>query len=421
MAFVPWIFQGLSPEAQKFLEKRVYAPCTEDEKIRYENLADELGLNARKAPKPMHPDGCMQGSELVLRAILSQGSDDPDCGMDQDLPEKFDPKNQRKMMGGVKGPNSQGFRHMYFGGIDIKRPIKTFQIPTGAVGEAPTRAQIMAEKAKSLIDKGDLTWGIRTLAWSLHYIEDLAQPYHSTQVPDFGMTALGKLFQWPPSKGFEEMVSETSRMISNYHYGFEAYTSIRMQEGLTNPYISCLDQPRNQSRLGPNATSAVATPEMWAHAVAASSRDLAADIGAASLDFFGKDLMKPGVDIANKKGSLNYRELVTRPDLTDKRNRLHQASCVALANATHAAMLTVEWALKSILEKEAAAAKAAAEAAEKKAAAEAEAAAKGGTKPGDKKKIQAPAASVTAPDHGADAATDSATAPPEPATPNDHD
>jgi len=54
----------------------------------------------------------------------------------------------QEWMGGETGPTSQGFRHMFFGGVDWQHPIQTFQIPFHSIGQAPERFEILrANKA----------------------------------------------------------------------------------------------------------------------------------------------------------------------------------------------------------------------------------------------------------------------------------
>jgi len=95
--------------------------------------------------------------------LLRLSVEDPDHGIDRDLPDSADPNDDRKFMGGTKGASSQGFRHMYWPGWDLKRPITTFQYPPHALGQSPDRIELLANEARERLRKGDTVWGLRTL------------------------------------------------------------------------------------------------------------------------------------------------------------------------------------------------------------------------------------------------------------------
>lgn len=275
--------------------------------------------------------------------------------MDQDLPyppENYDPLGFQKWMGGSKGPTSQGFRHMYFGGWQLWHPIHTFQIPFHAMGLAPERASLMAYKARELVHSGDpirMVWGFRVLGWAIHYVQDLTQPFHSTQIPSTRMVPWYALLKWPPQKGFDELVHETTRTMSNYHYAYEQYTLLRVKalgEEIP-PYAECLEKPDGFAPLQNDVhiDSLGKDPAFLAERVARSSVQLAPHIGKAVVGFFGPGLKDHGVDLPRKIGMPNYSEMVLRPDLVEPREELRQVTCQALANASFATHTLIHWVL----------------------------------------------------------------------------
>lgn len=351
---------GSAEEA--LLNRPLKAPCPDTDRAMYHRLATELQLNP--SPKdgvlPTSAEACARKQPITGKEILlGFAVDEPDFGMDQDLPfppESYDPQGFQKWMGGTQGPTSQGFRHMYFGGWQLWHPINTFQIPTGPLGVAPDRASLMARKARELIHTDDperVAWGFRVLGWALHYVQDLTQPFHSTQIPSPEMVPWYVALQWPPKQGFEELVRETTRTISNYHFAYESFTWLRItaQTSERSPYLECLDQPdslaplRKDPRLESSLNELGREPLLLATRTARSSVQLAPRMGRAVVGFFGPRLKERGVDLPRNQGMPDYADMLLRPDLVEKREELKDATCGALANASWASRAMIAWVL----------------------------------------------------------------------------
>lgn len=231
---------------------------------------------------------------------------------------------------------------MYFGGWKFSHPLTTFQIPFRAVGQAPQRFQVLAKKAKELIQAGELLWGIRVLAWSMHYIQDLAQPFHTVQAVSLPMIPWYALWTWPPSQALDQLVKESTRVVTNYHWAYEGYVRDLTQKDGHSPFADCLTHPEKHTQLpfDPHTQD----PIQLAYAIANASIQLAPRVGGAELDFFGTFLRAPGVDFPNHLEMINNSEYATRPDLAEPRDRLHQVTCQALANAALGSQLLLNWA-----------------------------------------------------------------------------
>jgi hypothetical protein len=247
---------------------------------------------------------------------------------------------------------------MYFGGWQLWHPINTFQIPVGAIGYGPERAALMAKKARELIAKGgvETAWGYRVLAWTAHYLQDLAQPFHSVQVPHLDMVPWYALLRWPPSQGFADLVKETTRTMANYHWAFEHYTYYRLTAKIggagaaqerQSPYTACLEKPdAPPSEAGtsgetravmiedPHRDEFTKDPLLLANRTAKASVQIGAEIGSANMKFFGVQLKDRSVDIPNGKGEPDYVMLTVSPDLVDSRAELARVTCRALGNAS---------------------------------------------------------------------------------------
>jgi hypothetical protein len=345
---MPLIFSGTSPEIKYSLKRSVRVPCESENQKTLESLIQTLDLNLKTQISPLSSKSCTTLSETTLYDVLTGHSvDDPDQGMDKDLPETpdhhYDPNGDRRWMGGTTGSTSQGFRHMYFGGWKLAHPLSTFQIPFRPVGQAPQRFQILAKKAKELIQSGQLLWGMRVLAWSMHYIQDLAQPFHAVQAVSLPMIPWYSLWTWPPRHALDQLVQESTRVVTNYHWAYEGYIRDLVKKENQSPFAECLNHPEKYSHLQWNAQNQDLIS--LAHLIAQASIELAPKVGGSELDFFGTFLRAPGVDFPSHLELINNAEYAIRPDLTESRDRLHRVTCQALANAALGSQLLLKWAL----------------------------------------------------------------------------
>jgi hypothetical protein len=348
------------------IDKSFPAPCPSDDQRIYDQLAAELQLNPKAAVAPTLPEACGAQARITGREILSSFVvDEPDNGMDQDLPgapEAVDPQRAARWMGGLTGKTSTGFRHMYFGGWQLWHPLATFQIPPRAIGYAPERAALMAAKARELIHKGGMegAWGFRVLGWAIHYLQDLAQPFHAVQIPDLEMVPWYTIMRWPPSEGFGDLVRETTRTIANYHWAFEHYTLFRITtptgQGAgrddRSPYLDCIENPEGGEAVravladDPRRDQLGSDPRFLAERTARASVQIAPQVGDAVIRFFGIGLKARVVDIPAGLGEPNYIDLAVQPDLYEERDNLTRITCRALGDATMATRLVIDWALK---------------------------------------------------------------------------
>lgn len=153
-------------------------------------------------------DGPVGGKTSAL-TILSIYTDEPDWDMDQNL--KLSPF--QKIAGG-----SSGWRHQYF--------ITLFGIVR--LGKAPDRAQYFYNLALKAFDRGDLYWGFRFFARSLHYLEDLTQPLHSFPLPY--SIVLKNIFD----------LNGLIKIGENHHYALEDYQEVQI-DILREDYLEALN------------------------------------------------------------------------------------------------------------------------------------------------------------------------------------
>ena len=166
------------------------------------------------------------GETTDALTILSTYADEPDWGPDQELKLSW----QQKFMGGYTGKTSRGYIHCYY-------PAGSFNIPVPgmAMGMTPKRIEQIFTLVKEAVKKGDTYWALRFTAWCLHYIQDLTQPYHSTQT--------SPIFYWKENLP-GEFVKGTTKVTGNYHFAFERITAWRIErelDGLENElYVTAL-------------------------------------------------------------------------------------------------------------------------------------------------------------------------------------
>lgn len=268
--------------------------------------------------------------------LLLLAAEDPDYGMDRDLPDSADPSDDRRFMGGTTGPTSQGFRHMYWPGWEWKHPIATFQYPPHTLGQSPDRIELLANEARTRIRRGDLVWGLRILGWALHYIQDLTQPFHTVQFPSLKIIPLEALLTWPPRDIFPHFVAETTRVVTNYHWAYEGYARYALLLGDASPFKDCFAK---------SGGSLLATsPRDLALQVTSRSRKRAPKVGAALMEFIGTRLKDKGVNLVLNPKQISYEDLLENPVYETARLRLNAETCESFQLATDASVWLVRWA-----------------------------------------------------------------------------
>lgn len=171
------------------------------------------------------------GKPVSAVEILSKYSDEPDWGMDTEIFEQYPElwRDEYAMMGGKEGTPSQSFRHMFWGKLDWRAPVQSFKIPQvfRPMGEAHERAQRffdLAVQAKSL---GNLYWGYRFLANAFHYIEDVANPFHATQLPAKSMGLMPFTSRY--GDGLKDYIAQVTNVVAYYHFAVEDYLAWAIQ------------------------------------------------------------------------------------------------------------------------------------------------------------------------------------------------
>lgn len=275
------------------------------------------------------------------REYFRLAPEDPDHGLDRNLPDSADPSNDRRFMGGATGSSSQGFRHMFWPGWDWRKPISTFQIPSRALGQAPDRIDLLANEARNRIRNGDYDWGLRILGWALHYIQDLTQPFHSVQIPALSMVPWSAALRWPPTSAFDHLVAEGTRTITNYHWAYEGYVRHALVATDSagkdlSPFGECFRES--------GGSILVANPRELALELIHRSIGRASQTGNELMDFIGPGLMAPGVKVPIDPAQVDVAELLSNSKRAAPREKLNRTTCESLRLATDASVWLVKWA-----------------------------------------------------------------------------
>lgn len=328
----PWLMKKLQTHESWNQWKSIHRPDFQDAPTQsYATWAETLGLQPNAT---LANFDATQPEEILIKAM-----DEPDAGMDQDLPEEYDPTHERNMMGGYQGPTSQGFRHMYFGGLNWKHPFATFQIPLGATGQNPIRFQKIAIEARKELLAGHFYWGLRLLGWALHYIQDLTQPFHTTQIPNPILVPWMSIWNREAKRlDFQQFVGETARTIGNYHYAYERWTVLEMQKNQMSRFDECLSEPFSVPEIDDLGELSLV--------VAAKSRAKAWLLGRTLYKFFGSELKEPKYNLFNQQGKIDYDVLTLDPHKRPIVMTLEALTCEALQDAVISTLAVLDWATK---------------------------------------------------------------------------
>jgi hypothetical protein len=309
-------------------------------------LEPELMLHRGTRFASTSAEACTAKRATTGAEVLTPAVDDPDKGMDDDLPDEYDPAHDRPYLGGTKGPPSKGFRHVYFRAWNLLHPITTFHLPPRALGANPARLEFLVTRAKRELARRDRKpINFRVLGWALHYLQDLTQPFHTVMTPSPRMVAWYALWTWPPTKGFRDLEKETARSVTNYHWAVEGYVRDRlMEKGEMNPFAECLAHPAAYTSI-PNRTS-IQDVQGLVSAVLTASTALGPELGSRAVAFFGHDLTLRDKDFTKGTPQPVYSDMAIRPDLEEARRAFHETVCKCLANSSWASRWLIRYALQ---------------------------------------------------------------------------
>ena len=304
-------------------------PSILEQQAQYETIAALLLLN---------PEAKLKSLEAkTLKELITMAAEDPDHGIDKNLPDSADPNNDRKWMGGLHHPGTQGFRHMVFQGFQWSDPLTTLQYPARLLGQAHDRFDLMARESKKRFQEKDIWWATRILGWALHYIQDLTQPFHAVQIPSLKMIPWYQVLVSNPLHWFETYLTISDRTITNYHWAYEGYIRNELLKKESSVFKDCFKAEPEKIL--------VSNPRELALQIANESKKTSLQLGSVIVDFFGKELQSPEINFPKGTGKVDDAALNNDPTKKMYKERLIKLSCDYFKRASSASTWIVSWAL----------------------------------------------------------------------------
>jgi hypothetical protein len=323
-------------------QQHLIIPSEADQKKEISVLASELQINAEKIPlqKP--------GKISIHDFIIGDAVDEPDFGMDQNLPDSADPAGDRSWMGGKQGPTSQGFRHMVFPGMEWGSPLRTLQVPTRSIGQAPERILKLQKVSQQYFAAKKDYWGWRILLWEIHLLQDLYQPFHVMQIPYYRMLPWSDLFS-----GF---VGRSTQVVSNYHFAYEGLIRESISESILSELAPCMQIAGAANANDPSANQGGASDVTAAsiQELIRQSRISAEEIGIPLYQLWDPIMKDPEVNLPEEMGSIDYYAFLhASTDEEEQSSRIQsvqqlmKTTCVILKNLSTMTISELNRALKN--------------------------------------------------------------------------
>jgi hypothetical protein len=179
-------------------------------------------LYDNRVPNPPF-QAIMRGEQVSALEVVASASDEPDYGMDIGL---F--SDNKSPVAGLYGFGTQAFGnpalpygsqapfHMAFAHED---PLIKLAAGFTRLSLPDWRFRLYTELARFAFAEGHDYWGWRFAGWALHYLQDMAQPYHASAVPGKRAWAILGLYIF----GSQQSRDDALVLQSNRHLIFEEY------------------------------------------------------------------------------------------------------------------------------------------------------------------------------------------------------
>ncbi|APJ03257.1 hypothetical protein [Silvanigrella aquatica] len=177
--------------------------------------------------------------------VVATASDEPDYGMDinlfKDNPKDFNENyafGQQPFGNAQFSFNSQAPFHMGFYHLS---PLIYKTAPYLKQTYAEYRIKLFTEMSRFAFQTGHPYWGLRFLGWSLHYIQDLTQPFHNSPIPGYSTADLISLnildkIQDAFCKSHTK-INDSINVITNRHLILEKYIYDKLVYSIKNNFI----------------------------------------------------------------------------------------------------------------------------------------------------------------------------------------
>ncbi len=182
-----------------------------------------------KPVAPFRYDFVAAGETMTIREVVATFVDEPDWHYDHSLWTITEYGYGEQPFGKPEGESSKAPFHMYFGHENFL--VRAFA-PEVTENIMVERVELFARLSELAIAEGHAYWGYRFAAWSTHYLQDLAQPYHSKALPSVGG---GYYLRYAVSSKKDAMKTRASQLAANRHFLYEDFVALKLQQHYTSP------------------------------------------------------------------------------------------------------------------------------------------------------------------------------------------
>jgi hypothetical protein len=237
------------------------------------------------------------GANQSAAEILVQYVDEPDGPLDDGLDQALYLERVRPSMSYFYepgNPHTHAFRHCYV-------PASWVPPILGPKGVAPYRAALYAKLSEGAFQTGHPYWGYRFLAWSIHYVQDMTQPWHTVFVPGFSFLRFSK--------------ARMRHEIASLHYLTEAFVDTWLLEQVKTLESEPLRPSRALASSPSDSTGKPKPPQSeWAVAelaehLADQAHEKAGEIAALAREFFAPIVAVLGPDLKPTIRGLQWGKL----------------------------------------------------------------------------------------------------------------
>ena len=190
--------------------------------VHYESLV----LYEKSEPHFIYRFEDVSHTRVSARSVLVTYADEPDWWFDQDLWTIPEYGYGKVPYGDPTGNSSQAAFHMQFA-------LETWLVRTFAhsvvEGMSLERMELFSRLAKLAFKLNHPYWGYRFTAWTMHYVQDLCQPYHSKAIPS-GDFLFYLRFVVSGKETEQKIMKETTQLVSNRHFLVEDFQKTLIQK-----------------------------------------------------------------------------------------------------------------------------------------------------------------------------------------------
>jgi hypothetical protein len=214
------------------------------------------------------------GDEKTAADILVRYVSEPDGLLDGGLEKTPYVERLKESMSyfGGNDANTHAFRHYYV-------PSSLLPPILSPKGIAPYRAALYSKLSEGAFNTGHPYWGYRFLAWSIHYTQDVTQPWHTIFLPGTSFLSFSK--------------AQMKHEVSALHYLTEAFADAWMERAEK--------ARRTVASLKPQIHHLEVSPDPWFVGTLTENLAIHAHEKGLKVAELARDLFRPVVDGLNSE------------------------------------------------------------------------------------------------------------------------